>query len=58
MTAAKTLINHMCVYGVPIKITADNSTEFDKEFKEALEILKTENYKTHAYSHQENGIVE
>jgi len=57
-TAAKTIINHMCVYGVPDKITADNSTEFDKEFAEAIEILKTENYKTHPYSHQENGIVE
>jgi hypothetical protein len=58
LTAAKTLINHMCVYGVPCKITADNSTEFEKEFREAIEILQTENYKTHPYSHQENGIVE
>ena len=58
LTAAKVLINHMCVYGVPSKITADNSTEFEKEFREAIEILKTENYKTHPYSHQENGIVE
>jgi len=57
-TAAKTITKHMCVYGVPDKITADNSTEFDKEFAEAIEILKTENYKTHPYSHQENGIVE
>ena len=57
-TAAKLLMNHMCVYGVPVKITSDNSTEFEKEFREAVEILATENYKTHAYSHQENGLVE
>ena len=57
-TAARTIMNHMCVYGVPNKITADNSTEFEAEFREAIEILRTENYKTHPCSHQENGIVE
>jgi hypothetical protein len=56
--AAKTMINHFCVYGIPEKITSDNSTQFDGEFKEMLSILETENYRTHPYSHQENGIVE
>ena len=57
-TAAKTLINHFCVYGVPEKITTDNSTEYDEVFSEMIGILKTEKYRTHAYSHQENSIVE
>ena len=57
-TAAKTLVNHFCVYGVPEKITTDNSTEYDDVFSETIEILKTEKYRTHAYSHQENSIVE
>ena len=57
-TAAKTMINHMYVYGVPDKIISDNSTEYDAEFKEMLSILQIENYRIHAYSHQENGIVE
>jgi hypothetical protein len=52
------MINHFCVYGIPEKITSDNSTQFDAEFKEMLSILETENYRTHPYSHQENGIVE
>ena len=58
LTAAKTMMNHFCVYGVPVKITTDNSTQFDAEFKDMLNILKTENYRTHPYSHQENGLVE
>jgi hypothetical protein len=57
-TAAKTLMNHMHVYGVPDKITSDNSTEFDAQFSEMLDLLKIEKYRIHAYSHQENGIVE
>jgi hypothetical protein len=57
-TAAKTMINHMYVYGIPDKITSDNSTQFDAEFTEMLKILQTEKYRIHAYSHQENGIVE
>jgi hypothetical protein len=57
-TAAKVLQNHMCVYGVPEKITTDNSSQFQKEFEEMLTILESENYKIHAYSHQENSIVE
>jgi hypothetical protein len=57
-TAAKTMINHMCVYGIPAKITSDNSTEYDAVFSEMLGILQTEKYRIHAYSHQENGIVE
>jgi hypothetical protein len=48
----------MCVYGIPDKITSDNSTEFEAEFREMIDILRTENYKIHPYSHQENGIVE
>jgi hypothetical protein len=57
-TAAKTMMNHFCVYGVPVKITSDNATQFEAEFKEMLDILAVENYKIQAYSHQENGIVE
>ena len=57
-TAAKVLVNHMCLYGVPIKLTTDNCTEYDDVFKETLEVLATENYRIQAYSHQENGIVE
>jgi hypothetical protein len=57
-TAAKVMINHFCVYGIPDKITSDNSTQFDGVFKEMLGILETENYRTHPYSHQENSIVE
>jgi hypothetical protein len=58
MTEAKTMMNHMCVYGIPVKITSDNSTEYDAVFSEMLELLQTEKYRIHAYSHQENGIVE
>jgi cleavage and polyadenylation specificity factor subunit 1 len=57
-TAAKVLQNHMCVYGVPEKITTDNSSQFQDVFEEMLGVLQSENYKIHAYSHQENGIVE
>jgi hypothetical protein len=57
-TAAKTLMNHMYVYGIPEKVVSDNSTEYDAEFKEMLVILQAENYRIHAYSHQENGLVE
>jgi len=57
-TAAKTLMNHMCIYGIPVKIQSDNSTEFEAEFRETVEILRIENYRIQAYSHQENGIVE
>jgi hypothetical protein len=57
-SAAKIMINHMCIHGIPDKVTADNSTEYEAEFREMLDILKTENYRIHAYSHQENGIVE
>jgi hypothetical protein len=57
-TAAKIIMNHMCIYGVPDKVTADNSTQYEEVFSEMMEILKVENYRIHAYSHQENGIVE
>jgi IS30 family transposase len=40
LTAAKTLINHMCVYGVPCKITADNSTEFEKNLERLSKYCK------------------
>ena len=40
-TAAKALIEYMCVYGVPIHITSDNSTQFMKEFSEMVDILKS-----------------
>ena len=52
-TAAKIMMNHMCIYGVPDKLTADNSTEYEKEFREMIDLLKIENYRIHAYSHQE-----
>ena len=52
------MMNHMYIYGVPDKIVSDNSTEYDAEFKEMLSILQIENYRIHAYSHQENGLVE
>ena len=57
-TAAKIMMNHMWVYGIPAKITSDNSTEYDEVFKEMLELLKIEKYRIHANSHQENGLVE
>jgi hypothetical protein len=57
-TAAKIIMNHMCIYGVPDKVTADNSTQYEEVFSEMMDILKVENYRIHAYSHQENGIVE
>ena len=58
MTAAKIMINHIYVYGIPDKLTTDNSTEYEKEFREMIDLLKIENYRIQAYSHQENGIVE
>jgi IS30 family transposase len=57
-SAAQAIIEYMCVYGVPMHITSDNSTEFKKEFEEMVEILKAENYKIQAYSHEENSMVE
>jgi hypothetical protein len=57
-TAAKTMMNHFCVYGIPDKLTADNSTEYEAQFREMIDLLEVENYRIQAYSHQENGIVE
>jgi cleavage and polyadenylation specificity factor subunit 1 len=57
-TAAKAMIEYMCVYGAPNQIRSDNSTEFMQVFKEMVDILRTENYKIQPYSHEENSIVE
>ena len=39
-TAAKTLMNHFCVYGIPEKITTDNSTEYEDVFSEMIRNFK------------------
>ena len=56
--AAQAMIEYMCVYGIPMKIQSDNSSQFLKEFEEMVEILRAENYKIQPYSHEENGMVE
>ena len=46
----------MCIRTV--KITSDNATQFEAEFREMLDIFQVEDCKIHPYSHQDNGIVE
>ena len=57
-TAAKAMIEFMSVYGIPIKITTDNASQFQGEYDEFIRLLQIEGYKIHPYSHEENSIVE
>jgi len=56
--AAKAIMEYIYVYGIPNTICSDNGSQFQSVFEETIAILKAEDYKIKAYSHQENGIVE
>jgi hypothetical protein len=56
--AAECLWDFICTYGVPIAITSDNGSEFQKVFQDLMEIEKIQGLKIQAYSHEENSIVE
>ena len=57
-SAAQLLMKHMRTYGTPNEICTDNASQFQSVFEELLQILRINNYKIQAYSHQENSIVE
>jgi hypothetical protein len=56
--AAKAIMEYIYVYGIPNTICSDNGSQFQSVFEETIALLKAEDYKIKAYSHQENGIVE
>ena len=53
------LIEWIGLFGTPSEVVSDNGTQFANELVDnLLEILAIENTKIHAYSKEENGIVE
>jgi len=62
-TTAKEAINGLLdwigIFGIPSAVVSDNGTQFANELvDDLLELLATDNIKIHAYSKEENGIVE
>jgi hypothetical protein len=59
ITAAKALINHIGLFGVPNSILTDNGTQFVNQwFDQLLELIQIDHPTIHAYSHEEASIVE
>ena len=59
ITAADALLQFVGRYGVPCAMLTDNGTQFVNQTVEQLSaLLNVDHIKTHAYSHEENGIVE
>ena len=59
ITAADALLQFVGRYGVPCSMLTDNATQFVNQTVEQLSaLLNVDHIKTHAYSHEENGIVE
>jgi hypothetical protein len=56
--ATKCLIQYMCTYGCPLRITVDNGSQFRGIFEETLDLLRVEQFNIFPYSHEENGKVE
>jgi hypothetical protein len=58
-TAATALIQIMGRYGIPHTVLTDNGTQFANKIMDQLNtMLEIEHHKIHAYSHEENSIVE
>jgi transposase InsO family protein len=58
-TAADALIQIIGRYGIPCELQSDNGTQFANKIIEQLTSLLDINHnKIHAYSHEENGIIE
>jgi transposase InsO family protein len=59
ITAAKALISHIGLFGVPNSILTDNGSQFVNQwFDQLLEIIQIDHPTIHAYSHEEASIVE
>jgi Integrase core domain len=56
--ATKALNQWMGRYGRPRNILTDNASQFQAEFQATVQALGIHNNKIHAYSHEENAIVE
>ena len=58
-TALQGLLDWIGMFGVPSEVVSDNGTQFANELvDDLLDLLATENTKIHAYSKEENAIVE
>ena len=57
-TAANCLIQWMSDFGIPSHICCDNGSQFLGHFTKLLQLLTIHGYTIHAYSHEENSIVE
>jgi hypothetical protein len=53
------LLSYIGLFGIPSEVVSDNGTQFANELvTDLLKVLHTKNVKIHAYSKEENGIVE
>jgi hypothetical protein len=57
-SAVAALIQWMSVFGIPSHIRSDNASQFANKYAEILELLRVQQHFIHAYSHEENGLVE
>ena len=57
-TAMEVLIKWMSDFGIPSHLCCDNGSQFQGIYKQLLDLLSVNHYTIHAYSHEENGIVE
>jgi hypothetical protein len=56
--AMRCLVQFMSNFGIPSSIFSDGGTQFMEIFDELIQKLKISHPRIHAYSHQENAIVE
>jgi hypothetical protein len=52
------MIKWMSDFGIPSHLCCDNGSQFRGIFEDLLNLLNVNHYTIHAYSHEENGIVE
>ena len=57
-TAMQCLITFMGNFGIPSHLCCDNGSQFQGIFSDLMDLIAINGYTTHAYSHQENSIVE